>query len=455
MVNDVHSGLNPTSVRRIVNPTTRAELIEAVKLAGQRGEFIIASGSRHAMGGQQFATDGVLIDMRALRRIVAFDREKGLLRVEAGLEWPELIAGYQVQQNDGGPQFGIAQKQTGADRLTIGGSLSVNAHGRGLRQAPIISDVEAITLLQADGKLVTCSRTDNAELFGLAIGGYGLFGIITEVVFRLIPRRPLERSVEILESVDLMDAFNRRIADGFLYGDFQFSIDEKSSSFLRTGVFSCYRPTDRVPPTTPARALSETDWMDLLYLAHTDRARAFTQYAAYYLTTNGQVYWSDTHQLGAYLPDYAQRIHQLTNAGSVSSLMISELYVPRDRLVDFLEAAAALLRFCKIPTIYGTVRLIEQDRESFLAWARESYACVIFNLQVEHSTMGIETAARTFRSLIDLASSMGGNYFLTYHRFASKDQLMTCYPQFSRFLKLKKTYDPQERFQSDWYRHYR
>jgi len=48
-----------------------------------------------------------------------------------------------------------------------------------------------------------------------------------------------------------------------------------------------------------------------------------------------------------------------------------------------------------------------------------------------------------------------GSYYLTYHRWATRRQVEACYPQFVDFLRLKRKYDPDERFQSDWYRHYR
>jgi hypothetical protein len=105
--------------------------------------------------------------------------------------------------------------------------------------------------------------------------------------------------------------------------------------------------------------------------------------------------------------------------------------------------------------IYGTVRLIEKDDESFLAWAKQPYACVIFNLLTFHTPRGIEASARSFRGLIDLAIARSGSYYLTYHKFAKPEQVMACYPQFKQFLDLKRKYDPTERFQSDWYRYYR
>jgi hypothetical protein len=74
---------------------------------------------------------------------------------------------------------------------------------------------------------------------------------------------------------------------------------------------------------------------------------------------------------------------------------------------------------------------------------------------VVHSRAGLEKAARDFRLLIDRAIQHGGNYYLTYHRWATRQQVESCYPQFPEFFRLKKKYDPEERFQSDWYRHYK
>jgi len=111
------------------------------------------------------------------------------------------------------------------------------------------------------------------------------------------------------------------------------------------------------------------------------------------------------------------------------------------------------LREQKANVIYGTVRLIEQDNESFLRWARQNWACVIFNLHITHDQAGIAAAARAFRTLIDLGIHYDGSYYLTYHRWATRKQVEVCYPQFPEFLGLKKKYDPEELFQSNWYTH--
>src|SRR5213594_1251180 len=453
-VNDVHSQLNRIRVRELLRPRTSDEFVEIVRSASRQGLPISVSGCRHSMGAQQFATDSLCIDTRSLDRVISFDQESGLIEAEAGIQWPKLIHTYLDAQAHREKQWGIAQKQTGADTFTLGGSLSSNVHGRGLAMKPLISNIESFTLINADGKSIRCSRDENNELFRLATGGYGLFGLIDSVRLRLVPRQKLRRVVEIIRADDLPKRFQERIAQKFLYGDFQFLVDEKSPDFLQRGVFSCYEPIDEHGPIVAKKELREDDWLELLRLAYTDREKAFERYSDYYLSTNGQTYWSDTNQLSAYLPNYAQKISDEIG-GQESSLIITEVYVPRLDLPNFLAQAAELLRSNRTIVIYGTVRLIEKDDESFLAWAKESYACIIFNLLTLHTPAGIESSARSFRGLIGLAIPRSGSYYLTYHKFAKPEQVVACYPQFKQFLNLKRKYDPTERFQSDWYRHYR
>ncbi|MDH3195012.1 MAG: FAD-binding oxidoreductase [Hyphomicrobiales bacterium] len=454
-VNDVHSKLNPTRLHRIETPAGLEDLRAAIAGARAEGKAICIAGGRHAMGGQQFLAGGVMIDTRRLRKVLAFDAEAGIIEVEAGIQWPQLIGHLNRLQAGQPRQWAIAQKQSGADRLTIGGALAANAHGRGLTMQPFISDVESFTLVDGDGDMRTCSRRENAELFRLAIGGYGLFGVIYSVRMRLVWRRKLRRVVEILNSEDVMPAFERRIADGFLYGDFQFDINERSDGFLRRGVFSCYEPVDAATPVPPAQAeLSEADWRGLIALAHTDKQRAFDIYAGHYMKTSGQIYWSDTHQLSIYVDDYHTALDRLTGARDPATELITEIYVPRTELPSFMADAAADFRRHTTQLIYGTVRLIERDGESVLAWARQPYACVIFNLHIVHNSLRRTQAADAFRRLIDRAIERDGSYFLTYHRYADRAQVEACYPQMPEFLKLKRQYDPAGVFQSDWYRHY-
>jgi len=456
ILNDIHSQLNATRVHAVV----RADSVDAVQAAVERaaaeGRGVSLAGGRHAMGGQQFGADTIHLDMSGMRRVRSFDPEGGRIEVEAGIQWPELIDHLLAAQAGRDRPWGIIQKQTGADRLSLGGALAANAHGRGLRLKPLIDDVEAFTLVDAEGRFVRCSRAENAELFRLVIGGYGLVGVVVTVTLRLAPRRKLERVVQVMDVDELMSALDRRIADGFLYGDFQYATDPRSPDFLRKGVFSCYRPVDagrRIPEGQKELALD--DWRRLLYLSHADKTRAFEVYAAHYLATSGQLYWSDTHQLSVYVDDYHRDLDRQLGAAPPATEMITEIYVPRPALTRFLDDVRRDFREHRVELIYGTIRLIERDDESVLAWAREPWACVIFNLHTVHTPAGLERSAAAFRRLIDHGLRYGGSYFLTYHRWAARGQVEAAYPRFTQFLRLKRQYDPSERFQSDWYRHYR
>ncbi|HYZ09852.1 MAG TPA: FAD-binding oxidoreductase [Pseudonocardiaceae bacterium] len=453
IVNDVHSRLNATRADRLVPVDSLTALCTAITHA--RGSHISVAGGRHAMGGQQFASGATVLDTRPMARVLDFDQRQGLIEVEAGIQWPELVDYLLAAQQGRVSQWGIAQKQTGANFFTVGGSVSANCHGRGLTMAPIVHDVESLRLVRTDGSVVTCSREQNPELFGLVVGGYGLFGAVYTVTLRLTHRRKLQRVVEVITVQQLVDAVAERVATGFLYGDFQFAIDPGSPDFLTKGVFSCYRPvSDSTPIPEDQRALTPDNWQALLVLAHTDKSRAFDVYARHYLATSGQVYWSDLQQLAVYLDDYHHGLDHLLDAEQIGTEMISELYVPRDRLADFMAAAADELRHSEADLIYGTVRFIERDEDTWLAWAGDSYACTVFNLHTPHTEEGVARSAAAFRRLIDLAIERGGSYYLTYHRWADRAQVSACYPQFAEFLALKRRYDPDELFSSDWYRHY-
>jgi len=455
-VNDVHSQLNATRVAKVIRPRSVEDLREAILRAREEGLHVSVSGSRHSMGGQQFGSGMLLLDMRGLNRVVALDSQSAVIEAESGIEWPELVSSLEQLQTGQPEQLGIIQKQTGADRLSLGGALASNVHSRGLTLKPIISNVESFELMNAAGELVQCSRTQNPELFRIAIGGYGLFGVITSVRLRLRPRGKVRRVVKIADLHTIPDAFSERIRNGYLYGDYQFATDSDRDSFMRRGVFSCYQPVDASTPLTknPTRFNAE-DWARLTRYAHTNKRLAFEVYSKRYVATSGQVYYHDSQLSAAYDPGYHTDLDRVMKAKVKATEMITEIFVPRSALVKFMEEARIGLRELKANVIYGTVRLIEQDDESFLRWARESWACVIFNLHVIHDRAGIDSAARAFRALIDLGIEQGGSYYLTYHRWATKQQVEACYPQFREFLSLKREYDPAEVFQSDWYVHHK
>lgn len=457
-VNDVHSRLTPTKVQRVMRPQSEAELITSVRRGLRNRKSMSFAGGRHAMGAQPFGTDTLHFNLMGVNQVGSLDTRNGLVEVEAGATWPSVMAALDNRQAAEAFPWCIRQKQTGADKLTLGGAIAANIHGRGLAYRPFVQDIESFELLTASGELIHCSRSENADWFALAIGGYGLFGVVTRLQLRLKRRELVRREVKRTTIDDLGSTIARLMEEGCQYGDFQFATANESPEFMRDGLLSVYRPIpyeEELRQSVEASgALSTENWKQLITLAHTDKARAFATYAQYYVTTHGQLYWSDRQQMSTYLPDYHEVIAEAFGDKVRQSLVITEIYVPRDRLTSFFDAVRNDFIGHNTDLVYGVVRWIEKDEETFLPWATQNYACIIFNLNVQHGLEGEAKATADFRRLIDRALEHSGSYYLTYHRHALRHQIEAAYPKFAQMLAEKEARDPRNAWSSDWFRHY-
>jgi FAD/FMN-containing dehydrogenase len=393
--------------------------------------------------------------MREMNRVIGLDANTGVLHVEAGIEWPELIQGYlDLQKEDA--RWGIRQKQGGADRMTLGGTISANAHGHCLGAAPVAGDLEWIEIVTAEGVTKRCSRKENKDLFSLAVGGYGLFGVITAAGLRLVPRRKLRRRVETRTTAELAALIAKRMSAGNPFGYFQYSIDETSADFLRNGILTTYEPVKAETPLSGESVdIDARMFTALLELAHKDRASAYRRYAKLELAKDGNVEWSDLHQLSTYVPGYHSDIEKRLEAGSEGADLIVEVYVPRGELIPYLEEARRILLGGELPLVYGVIRFIEKDKDTYLAWAKKPYACVIFTPHTSGEPKALQKTGETCRQLMRAATKRGGSFYLTYNRFATREDLTWAYPQFTEFLAMKRKYDAMETLQSEWYRHYK
>src|SRR5205085_1692324 len=107
---------------------------------------------------------------------------------------------------------------------------------------------------------------------------------------------------------------------------------------------SCYQPVDiHTPVPAEQKELRAKDWCELIHLAHVDKSAAYRRYADFYLETNGQIYCSDLHQMSVYLDDYHGEL-DAKMGGCKASEVITELYVPRERLAEFMRELARVLR---------------------------------------------------------------------------------------------------------------
>jgi FAD/FMN-containing dehydrogenase len=240
-----------------------------------------------------------------------------------------------------------------------------------------------------------------------------------------------------------------------MYGEFLYNADPKTKDFLRQGIFVCYRPADtnKSVPDYPEQTSAEK-WINLRYLAHAKKDVFFRKVSDYYISTSGDLFWSDTHQMGLYIYNYHKQLDQMLGSARATDIP-AEVYVPKERLIDYINEMREDFRKNNVDLIFGNIGVIEEDDESFLSYAKKPYATISFHIHTVHSPDGLKRSSEAHRRVIDMAIQRGGSYYLTNHRFATIKQLKACYPQFSQFLRLKKKYDPEELFQSDWYRYYK
>src|SRR5262245_31900361 len=169
-INDI-SCLNPTPIHSAITVRDEDDIRQAFAFARSYGVRVSIAGARHSQGGHAFAKNNVVLDMRTYNRM-SLDAAKKILTVQSGATWHDI-------QNRLHPQFAVKAMQS-TDVFTVGGSISVNAHGMDHQAGSVGRTIRSMRVMLPDGSIHRVSRTQEPELFGLVIGGYGLFGVILD-----------------------------------------------------------------------------------------------------------------------------------------------------------------------------------------------------------------------------------------------------------------------------------
>src|SRR5262249_61932413 len=129
---------------------------QALSYARANGLKVSTAGVRHSMGGQAFAPGALVLDMRRFNRI-ALDADARSVTVQSGATWHDI-------QKVLHPRFAVKAMQS-TDIFTVGGSISVNAHGMDHHAGSVGGTVRAMRVMMADGSLRDLSRDRDPELF--------------------------------------------------------------------------------------------------------------------------------------------------------------------------------------------------------------------------------------------------------------------------------------------------
>jgi L-gulonolactone oxidase len=179
----------------VTDPESELEVVEAVLAARTAGQTVKAVGSGHSFTDTA-CTDGRMLRLARLDRVVAFDRDASTITVEAGIPLWKL--------NQELAMRGFALTNLGdIDRQTISGALATGTHGTGLRLGGLATMVRELEMVTADGEVLRCSEREEPEVFACARVGLGALGVITKLTLQVEPAFRLH-SVEVPMSLDEM-----------------------------------------------------------------------------------------------------------------------------------------------------------------------------------------------------------------------------------------------------------
>jgi FAD/FMN-containing dehydrogenase len=424
------SALYAGTVARVVRPTTSAAISQLLR---QWSGPVCVGGGRYSMGGQIAYPNAMHLDMRGMASMVWLDVAAKRARVLAGATWRTL--------QEAIDPFDLAVRTMQSfSNFTVGGAVSVNAHGRYLGHGPVGGSVSALQLVLADGAVVEASRTVNVDLFRAAIGGYGAIGVITEVELELADNINIERHTETVT----LDGYAKHFSDVLL---------ADPANFMHNA--------DLLPPLFDQpfgitwKRSGQALTMDGRLTEH-GKVYRLQQRLTWLMMEVPGLRGLRKHVLNKLL--YAKTVVKRLNLEASrdvaeldpksrhrATFALQEYFVAPDKLAPFVRDMVAILKRHQVPTLNITIRHSPTDNLSLMAWARgEVFSVALYHKQ--KTTPAAQVAVGNWtRELVELALSYQGTYYLPYQMHATRAQFERAYPQVCELRALKKRVDPDNK----------
>lgn len=399
------------------------------------------AGTRHTMGGQTLTPGGMILDMLGLHE-THLNEQRNILHVQAGARWSHVLR-YLHEQ---GCSIRVMQSNSS---FSVGGSLSANCHGWQPMSPPISSTVLAFRLLLSDGTVIRCSREEHTELFSLALGGYGLFGVVIDAELAVTANeryRAIRRVVPSAEYPAFYEEQTKRDAQiGLAYGRFNVEPDH----FLREILLTMYA----VLPHRLRSPLGELGLAGVRRLVFRGSVgSAYGKALRWKLEKRFSQMPLGSGITRNHLLNEGVEVFQ--NRSAASTDILQEYFVPPTRLEPFLEQVRMIIPAHRADLLNVTIRFVAPDQESFLRYADQDLFALVMLFNQPRTQQADQQMARMTGELIDASLAAGGRYYLPYRLHATFEQFHRAYPQAQQFFKLKRQYDPEELFQNEWYRKY-
>lgn len=440
--------LLPVEIKAMKAGSSEETIRKIVSDANASDDKISIAGMQHSQGGQTFYPNGILLDMKPYNRILYFDEASKTIIVQSGATWNDI----QHHINPYGLSLKVSQSQ---NIFTVGGSLSVQAHGLDIRNGGMIESVESLRLLNAKGEIIELSAMENKELFKAVIGGYGLFGVILDVTLKLVDDELYEVSTDTFDYKDYSEYFQKRVLNNPATKMHLARISISPESFMEEMYAINYSLADNQNRLVEYNELKQEKLIAapklLLGISRlSDKGKGifwntqktYTQSIIGKLVSRNNAMRSDS--------EFMEYNHP------AKSEVLQEYFVPVDEFADYVKDMKALLEQEKDFNLLNiTVRYVSQNDEAVLSYAREDMFSLVLLINQQADSAGIAESERIVRNMIDVTLNHGGTYYLPYYGYPTREQMAHSYPRTNEFFDLKDRYDPEHRFMNIFYEEYR
>lgn len=386
------------------------------------------------MGGQIVMPDSLHLDMRGMNRILAIAPEQGRIRVQAGATWRD------VQEHIDPHDLSVRIMQSYSN-FTVGGSVSVNCHGRYVNRGPLVNSIRAVQLVTAGGEVLELTRSTNAELFHGVIGGYGGLGVVTEVELDLDRNTRLERVIDNVALEDYPSFFRDRISSNprMVLHNAELTPPAFDAPMAISWIATDKSVTEprRLIPRGLDYNLEQNAIWAMTELPGGDRLRDTV--VTPLLRNKSPVVWRNHEaSLDAAMLEPRTR--------TISTYLLQEYFVPTAGFSPFLHEMQRILREHRVNMLNISIRHSPPDTDSLLKWAAEEVFSFVLYYKQRRSQSASDVVGIWTRKLIDAVLRNGGRYYLPYRLDATRQQFIRSYPEVVAFAALKKQVDPDNRF---------
>lgn len=439
--------LLPVKMKSVKSTDSEDEIQSIVRNADLKDEKISIAGMQHSQGGQTLYPGGIMLDMKQYNKILNLDEKNKLITVQSGVTWADI----QSYINPYGLALKVSQSQ---NIFTVGGSMSVNVHGRDIRHHTLIETIESFRLLNAEGQIINVSRNENTELFKLVIGGYGLFGVILDVTLELTEDELYQVHTESISYDEYTSYFTKNVLQN----------DDVKMHLARISVAPDSFLTDMYV-TDFSTASDQSNLEDYTSLKR-ESIIAIPKFFLGLSRLSGwgkNTFWNIQEGYNDRLEhSYMSRNNVMRSEttfmdydSATNTEVLQEYFVPIDQYSAYIDDLRKLLKDEKeINLLNITVRYVGQNEESVMSYTKDDMFALVILINQGKSEESIESTGQIIRKMIDVTLDHDGSYYLPYYHYPTRKQLEKAYPRTNEFFEMKEKYDPEERFMNLFYEEY-